>query len=242
MARLTMQWRNSAFFVIPMVVALLIAISIIAVRAQQGGGSTNPDAGLTDAQRAAKYDALRQLTTDQQAKINQQFADTHQSVSDLPRVSSLAFYDGSQYDLAQATVAAHDIVHGTITDQYVVTLPNQPSVSRVVSVISVQNSLKGAAGLTTVELVQAGTPVLRDDGSYALVVNDNDTVMKVGDELVAFSASRDNAGRLIAIPYKVMQIKNGTVIPNRGDDKAQNLSGESAPQLIASIQASAVQQ
>ncbi len=233
--------RHALYFVIPAIVAGIAAVTIIAVRAQGGGTYVNPDAGLTDAQRDAKYGTARAGSTDQQAKINEQFATAHTSVANLPRIPSLAFYDRSQYNIAQATAAAHDVVYGTITDQYIVTLRGQPAVSSVVSVISVQGRLKGAGAGTTVELEQAGTPVLRDDGTYALVVNENDSVMNVGDEVLVFSRSRSAGGRLLALPYKVMQVKNGHIIPNKLDDKVAGIAGLNTQQVFDSIRVAARQ-
>ncbi len=74
--------KGLLYFGVPLVLAAAITGSVVAVRAQQGGG--NPDAGLTDAQRNAKYKSLEKTSVALSDSFNATFVAGNQPVADLP--------------------------------------------------------------------------------------------------------------------------------------------------------------
>ena len=163
--------------------ALLVvaaAAAGFAVRAQNT--YVNPDTGLSDAQRDAKYKTASAASVSNQADVVARFDASGQAVSDLPRLDSTAFYAGSKYDLAGASAAATEIVRGVVEAQRLVGVDGFPAATRVVSTVRVEAELKGGLKPSTIDIEQFGNPQLLDDGTYALLIDANDPVLVAGTQ------------------------------------------------------------
>jgi hypothetical protein len=231
-----------AAFAIPFILAVGIVISLAVVRAQDGGSAkTASEAGLTDAQRDELHKTAIARTVDNQIIAVREFIASGVAISSLPRVSFNTSSLGSQYDVSGATAAAVEVVRGKVTKQRLTTLPDQPAVTQVVSTISVTEEIKGHLSLPEIDLVQAGSPVLRDDGSYALAIHDDDPIVTPGDDVIVFAAERAPDGAFTAMPYKILKVESGLLLPNPYDYKATAINGKSVEEVLSAIRAAAGQ-
>lgn len=230
--------RNLWFLGASMLVAGLASFAVFAVRAQNT--YTNPDAGLSDSQRDAKYKTASAASVNNQADVVARFEASGQSLSDLRRLDSTAFYAGSKYDLAGASAVATEIVRGVVEAQRLVGVDGFPAATRVVSTIRVEAELKGGLKPSTIDVEQFGSPQLLSDGTYGLLIDANDPVLVAGTEVIVFAEARTSQNRFSLLPYKTLTISAGVVSPNPGDANGKMLDGRSADDIVATILSAAV--
>lgn len=216
-----------------MLVAALATFAIFAVRAQDK--YVNPDAGLSDEERDAKYKTASAASVNSQAEIVARFLASGQALSDLRRLDSTAFYAGSKYDLAGASTAATEIVRGVVEAQRFVGVDGFPAATRVVSTVRVEAELKGGLRPSTIDVEQFGSPQILDDGTYGLLINANDPVLVAGTEVIVFAEARTSQGGFSLLPYKTLTISAGVVSPNPDDANGKVLDGRSADDVVATI-------
>jgi hypothetical protein len=227
--------RGTAAIVLAAALVLGIVVFVQAVRGQEGGGYTDPDAGLSDEMRDSKYKTASARSASQQEDAIAEFEQSGIPISDLPRVSSTAFFAGSDLDLDGVTSAAPVIVHGVVGKQHLTSIPGYPAARRIVSTIAVSESLKGAVPGGTLDVEQAGAVIIRDDGSFALVINDDDPVLRESDEVVLFLKPSRDGTRYQCFPYKTLTIDGGVVRTLPGDESGRSLNYTNAEDLIAHI-------
>ena len=219
------RFTTVGYFLVPLVLAMAVTASIVAVRAQGGGTYVNPDAGLTDAQRDAKYKTATAVSGQQQYQLTQEFIASGISVANLPQAPLLLDAVLPPYDLNQAVAAASEIVDGTVQSQRVMASPDRPGLAWVISTLSVRSWLKGGDNSKTVELRQLGVPGRDLDGRWSIGVIASDPVAEAGHEVIVLSSGRDKSGRLQALGNGVMTVDNGMVQPNPNDPNLAPIRG-----------------
>ena len=170
---------------------------------------------------------------DNQATVVAEFERSGRDLSELPRIPSNAFYAGSEFDLAGAIVAADEVVLGTVEGQRLVLVENLPAARHIVSTVAITRLLKGDEDAATIELEQFGAPVMQDDGTYALVINENDPVVRTGDQIVLFARRATTLGRFMAISYKTLTVKSGRVAINPRDGQGRRRARTEKSRLAA---------
>lgn len=65
-----------------------------------------------------------------------------------------------------------------------------------------------------------------DDGRFLLGIYDDDPPVDQSQEVIVFARGRDGDGRLLALPFKVMAVRNGVVEPHPADHLLDSVRGE----------------
>jgi hypothetical protein len=225
--------KGLLYFGLPLVLGAVITGSVVAVRAQVGG---NPDAGLTDAQRDAKYKSLEKTSVAISDSFTATFVAGDNPIANLPHHEVNVLPVPSELDLEGATAKASEILRGTVNAQRIeMSGPDDAWQTRVISTISVSRWLKGKSGRATIEISQPGRAELGDDLKVFLATDPSDPAVNVGDDVIVFVSSTNQRGYRVALPFKVLKVIQGAIEPNELDTPLASLHGRSASVVLDSI-------
>jgi hypothetical protein len=192
-----------------------VAVAVPAVVFAVPGGKqqrTNPDAGLTDAQRDARYSAGR-------GEFEARYADwikgldvSKLDLASLPHADLNGYYLPPQPNLSAAAAAAGTIVSGVVTGI-------QPRTSGSTATLSVETAIKGAAA-DSIVISQAGGFQPTQDWKGAMIADaEAAPTLLPGDRVLLF-VSTSAAG---SDAYEVQgwtgtyRLANGRVTPLAGN-------------------------
>lgn len=220
----------NVFVVILTLLVIAAALATSAVLAQSIGGvgklPTNPEAGLSDAQREAIHQAAHARNNAYLANFVTQHRDPHS----LP-VVWVQSYAAPPVTLQAAARAAQVIVKGQVV--HTDFAPN-PSGGMPVATTSVRvtGNIKGQASPSVV-VTQLGGPVADGQGG-ALAELATDELALPGDQVVLLLARPVAAAPLRTIPGAgVYFIRNGVVAGESSEN--YKVTGEPADQFIAEL-------
>jgi hypothetical protein len=200
----------------------------MAVANGAGKVPNNPDAGLTDAQRAAEV-AATHAANDQ---FLRNFVAQHGNPHSLP-VIRVGTWAAPPPTLAAAASRAQTIVHGTVQD---VTFVPNPSGGLPIATAHVQvlETIKGQAS-QVISVGQLGGPVAQKTGG-ALAELDSDELVLPGDEVVLLLQPTGSSGvSRTVLGGGVYFVRNGVVT---GESSEQyKLNGGSVQKLLDALRA-----
>lgn len=226
---------NWLFVALPLVIFAVVVASTMSVVAGPGG---NPDAGLTDSERDAKYTQGRATAVAQDAQTVRDFLASGQSVSSLPQVGALVNYDAEALTPRQARVRATSVFRGVVTEQRFEPDPDYPEGGMVVSTIRVTEWLKGDRQDSLVTLEQVGAPAVGEDGGFILGVHDQNPPVRLGSDVIVFTDATGRSGRARTIPLTGVEIASDrTVQPNDSNAQFAVLRGRPVEELLATLRA-----
>lgn len=215
--------------VIVLVAGLGVGLAAGVAGANNGKNVVNPDAGLSDAQRAAMQKAAH-VRNDLYLK---DFVVKHRDPHTLP-VVEVPTYAAPPTDLAQARSAAALVVVGKVSD---VTFQSSPSggMPLATATIAVERIVKGQAGSTLV-VRQLGGPVAQGSGG-ALAEFDTDHLLLPGDHvLLMLSRGATDPFYRPLLGVGVNQIRaDGTVVAEESNPFRGFISGRTVAEVVATL-------
>lgn len=112
---------------------------------------------------------------------------------------------------------------------------NAPDATCAISTVAVTRWLKGGRGELTVQLAQPVVLYTTRSGAIGVGIADNDPAVQLNQDVVVFASGSDRFGRLLAIPYKIIQVVNNTAEPNPSDQLLAPVRGVRIDSLVADI-------
>lgn len=223
--------RGSA--VLLAVVALVAASLFGAVRISAAlngakGPTPNPDAGLTDANRNAKYNAMRSEFDAHYAQWLAALDLSQLDLGALPHSEINSFHRGPVGDITAAAAAADVIVTGSVTH---LALGSSGSTATVV----VDRLLKGTAS-REVLVRQAGGLRPAPDWKEVIVADSSAAPTLLPGDSVLLLLQRSSGDEYEVQGYTgTYLLKNGTVVPVEGNPSASAMQGKTAAEAVSAI-------
>ena len=219
-------------FLVPLVIVAVIVTSLAIGSAGSGG---DPDVGLSDSARDAKYDDLRATSVAQTSDIVRNFLASGRDVSSLPRLPSLISYDVPLLTPREARDRARRVVRGIVAEQRLEIDASRPGEGKVVSTIRVSETLKGDSQESLASIEQHASLSLDSNGEFVLVVDDADPPVGLGTDVIVFmEASSGDRNRPIPVTSASIE-SDGTLHPNEFNPQFAGLHGRPAAELLTSL-------
>jgi hypothetical protein len=225
---------------IPVALAAALALAVTAgVTAWAQTGDEPTGSNLSEEQRHEFYATASAMTATNQAAATEYFNASGQRIADLVRTEILISVDGPEPGFAELIPDALGVIRGTVIEQRFVSLPNNPGATRLVSTVEVTDPVHWS-GSNRIELQQLAFPAAEAGGSFVLAETRHDPAVVTGDDIVALIARPESAtassrlpdGRYRAVPFKVLHVQNGRIVPHRDDESLAELEGGNVDDFI----------